>query len=80
MKKGFWTVLEECVGQRIEGSNEVRVFPLDTIKKCLHMHTEWGAPLPGFWLDLVLDEQQRPKDFKWKVEQRGNELRFIPKL
>jgi hypothetical protein len=60
VKKGFWTVLEDCVGQRIEGSPEVRVIPLDTIEFYFKSHPGWGGPLLGSWVDEVLDERLRP--------------------
>lgn len=78
MKKGFWTVLEECIGQRIEGDDKAKPFSLDMIESYFKSHKEWGRPLPGFWLDMLLDERLRPTDFKWKVERQGNDLRFTP--
>ncbi|MBI3201450.1 MAG: hypothetical protein HYZ29_07900 [Myxococcales bacterium] len=79
MEKGFWSVLGECVGQKVEGHPiVVRIRP-DTVEFYFKSYPGWESKvLPTSWPDFVVDRAFRPATFPWNVERDGDSLRFTP--
>jgi hypothetical protein len=74
MAKGFWSVLEECVGQ-MGTTRMITTISLDTVERYF---MSLDIRLHAGWPDLAVDERERPSDFNWVVERVGEHLKFTP--
>jgi hypothetical protein len=80
LTRGFWTVLEDCLGQQGTPLAPTAISP-QSIEMFFAGDAEWrGLHLP-IWQDLLLDPRHHPENFRWRSVERlpDGRLRFVPK-
>lgn len=80
MKRGFWTVVEDCVGRQPEDARAAIGVDAAVLVEFFRLDPDWRqSDLPPWWSDILVEEGFQSGDFPWRVSRAGSKLRFMPK-
>ncbi|MCC6651532.1 MAG: hypothetical protein IT348_10335 [Candidatus Eisenbacteria bacterium] len=79
MKRGFWSVLSECVGLQVPGYPIAVRIAVEDVETYFRSYPGWESKLlPASWPEFVAAENCVPDTFPWRAEIDGDHLIFTP--